>query len=119
MLEDRIIRILLSLFLLLAVIMVSTMFFGLIKTEHYSAYGACRKVAMNTKGYAIWNHEQTFPIVFWSRIVFSDGYNDLSCDAIGIGPFWTVRGSMHTLVGCGLNLNTGDMCPEDYFGVNP
>ena len=68
-----------------------TIFLGLAKTKQYSAYSVCRQLAMTTKGYAVWNYERTFPMVFMSQIVFSDGYNDLACDAIGIGPFWTVR----------------------------
>ena len=116
MLRNLIIKILL---LCVAIIVVTTLFFGLVKTKQYSAYAACRNVAMNTKGYGVWNHERTFPMVFMAQIVFSDGYNDLSCNAVGIGPFWSVTRSMHTLVGCGKNLITEEMCPEDYFGVNP
>jgi hypothetical protein len=94
--------------------------FGLAKTEKYSAYAECRKVAETTKGYAAWKYERTFQLIFESRVVFSDGYNDLTCVAVGIGPYWTVRGSYHTLVACLESLdNGGGICPEDYFGVAP
>jgi hypothetical protein len=94
------------------------------ETKQFSAYAACRKVALATKGYAVWEHEQTVQQLFISWVVFSDGFNDLSCQAIGVGPFWKVRESMHTLVGCGKSPENGELimkstCPEDYFGVNP
>jgi hypothetical protein len=102
-------------------IIVTTLVCGCIETQKFSAYGVCRAAALNTKGYAVWKHERTFPLVFASWVVFSDGFNDLSCQAIGIGPFWTVRNSIHTLVGCGKSLGDEQvsMCPEEYFGVNP
>jgi hypothetical protein len=105
--------------LLLAIVIITTVFFGLAKTTQYSAYAACRKVAMTTKGYAAWKYERTFPMLFLSRVSFSDGYNELACDAMGIGPFWIVTRSLQTLVACVKNFETGEMCPEDYFGVNP
>lgn len=100
---------------------VATLFFGRIESRQYSAYAACRESALNTKGYAVWQHKQTFQMIFISRVVFSDGYNDLSCQAIGIGPFWTANSSMHTLVGCAksLEIEEANMCPEGYFGVSP
>ena len=108
----------LLLFLVISVVVV-TVFFGLAKTKQYSAYSACRQLAMTTKGYATWKHERTYSMVFLSRIVFSDGYNDLVCDATGIGPFWKISTSTHTLVGCMKSLEPAESCPEDYFGVNP
>lgn len=106
---------------LLTSVVVTTMFFGLIKTEKYSAYAQCRKLAMATKGYDTWSYERTIPMVFISRIDFSDGYNELSCTANGIGPFWDVQTSMKTNVACANSLTDegADLCPEDYFGVNP
>lgn len=105
---------------LLAIVVVTTMFFGLIRTEKYSAYAECRKLAMTTKGYGAWNYERTIPMVFISRIDFSDGYNELSCTANGIGPFWVVQASMKTNVACANSLSDEpDLCPEDYFGVIP
>ena len=108
------------LLVLLAIVVVTTMFFGLIKTKKYSAYAECQKLAMTTKGYGAWNHERTIPMVFVSRIDFSDGYNELSCTANGIGPFWVVQASMKTNVACANSLSDEpDLCPEDYFGVIP
>ena len=117
MLRKPILRITL---LLLALIVVTTVFFGLAKTKQYSAYAECRELAVTTKGYTVWNYERTFPMVFMSQVVFSDGYNTLTCKATGIGPFWAVRGHVKTNVGCSKSLSDqGDMCPEDYFGVDP
>ena len=113
----RIFRILL---VFLAIVMVTTLFFGLIQTKNYSAYAECRKLAMTTKGYGAWNYVRTIPMVFVSRIDFSDGYNELSCTANGIGPFWVVQASMKTNVACANSLSDEpDLCPEDYFGVIP
>ena len=107
------------LLVLVIIVVVMTIFFGLAKTKQYSAYAACRQLAMTTKGYAAWNYKHTYSIVFLSQIVFSDGYNELVCDATGIRPFWRVRTSTHTLVACMKSLEPAAMCPEDYFGVNP
>src|SRR5215216_996401 len=85
---------------ILAMIVFTTPFFGRIETRHFSAYAACRKVAMNTKGYAVWKHEQTIQKMFRSRVWFSDGFNAIDCRAIGIGPFWIVRASLQTWAGC-------------------
>jgi hypothetical protein len=105
---------------LLAIIVLTTVFFGLVKTEKYSAYSVCRKLAMTTKGYAVWTYERTLQMVFTSRVIFSDGYNELRCAVNGIGPFWTVQWVMKTNVGCANSLNgEADLCPEDYFGVIP
>ncbi|HZM24809.1 MAG TPA: hypothetical protein VFC02_23870 [Anaerolineales bacterium] len=106
---------------LLAIVVVTTVFFGLIKTEKYSAYAECRKLAMTTKGYGVWDHERTFSMVFSSLVSFSDGYNELSCTANGIGPFWVVQRSMKTNAACANSLTYDgvDLCPEDYFGVSP
>ena len=106
---------------ILTIIMVTTQVFGGVEINPFSAYAACRKVAMTTKGYATWKHEQTIPVIVISWVIFSDGFNDLTCQAIGIGPFWTARSSMHTLVGCAKSLENEkiNMCPEDYFGVSP
>ncbi len=108
-----------SLFLL-ATIIITTIFFGLVQTKQFSAYGECRKAAMTTKGYAVWKYERTIQMVFMSWVVFSDGYNDLTCHAVGVGPFWAVQGTDQTLVGCVTGLGEGGgWCPEDYFGVSP
>jgi len=106
---------------LLAIIVVTTVFFGLVRTKRYSAYAECRKLAMSTKGYGVWHHERTLPMVFISRVDFSDGYNELNCTVKGIGPFWVVHTSMKTNVACANALTDegADLCPEDYFGVNP
>ena len=106
---------------LLAIIVATTLFFGLVKTNQYSAYAECRKLALTTKGYGVWNHERTLPMVFSSMVSFSDGYNELSCTANGIGPFWVVQRYMKTNVACANSLadKGADLCPEDYFGVNP
>jgi hypothetical protein len=107
--------------LLMAVLVVSTPFFGGVETKQFSAYGACRKVAMATKSYATWEHEQTIQMVFRSRIRFSDGSNHLSCQAIGVGPFWMVGKTTPTLASCSKDLGNGktELCPEAYFGVSP
>ena len=81
---------------------------------------------MGIKGYAIWNYERTTdqeqtPIFLRrSDVYFSDGYNTLTCEAIGLGPFWFTKTVWQTLVGCLSGLeNGGEMCSQDYFGVYP
>jgi hypothetical protein len=110
--------------LLVITIIVTTPFFGRAETKQFSAYAVCRKAALDTKGYALWEHEGTDQQMFTSWVIFFDGYNHLSCQAVGIGPFWTVKRSMHTLVGCAEVPEDGKIimkstCPEDYFGVSP
>jgi len=102
--------------LLLVVIVTTTIFFGRAETKYFSAYAACRKTAIATKGYAVWKHTQTTQILFVTQVTFSDGYNDLDCTAFGVGPFWITGFAFQTLVGCSAN---DGMCPEDYFGVSP
>jgi hypothetical protein len=106
---------------LLAIMFSTTPFFGRVETSRFSAYAACRKVAMATKGYAVWTHQRTTQRLFRSRVVFSDGFNRLDCRAIGVGPFWIVRMALPTFVDCSKNLGNGKiiMCPEEYFGVSP
>ncbi|HSJ89466.1 MAG TPA: hypothetical protein VK909_19805 [Anaerolineales bacterium] len=106
---------------LVAILLVSTPYFGGVKTKEFSAYAACRKIAMATKAYATWEHEQTMPMLFRSRVRFSDGFNHLNCQAIGVGPFWTVGKVRPILASCSKDLGNGkaEPCPEDYFGVRP
>ncbi len=102
--------------LLLVIIVTTTIFFGRAETKDFSAYATCRKTAMRTKGYAVWEHTNTTQVLFMTHVSFSDGFNDLDCTAFGVGPFWITGFAFHTLVGC---LNSNGMCPEDYFGVSP
>jgi hypothetical protein len=62
---------------LLTIFVVSTPFFGRVETRWFSAYAACRRVAMARKGYAVWKPEQTTQKIFRSRIIFSDGFSEL------------------------------------------
>lgn len=107
--------------LLVAILLVSTPVFGGVETKQFSAYGVCRKIAETTKSYATWEHKQTIQLVFRSRVQFSDGSNDLVCQAVGVGPFWFVGKVRPTLVSCSKDLGNGktEPCPEDHFGVNP
>ena len=108
--------------LLLALVVTSTPYFGRVETSRFSAYAACRKVAMATKGYAEWKHEQTIPKMFiLSRVLFSDGFDEIDCHAMGVGPFWIVRKSQFAFTTCSKDLGNGKkmICPEGYFGVNP
>src|SRR5215216_2114428 len=106
---------------LLIIMLVSTPFFGRVTTENFSAYAACRKVAMATKGYAVWKPAKTIQHMVLSRIVFSDGFSNLDCRAIGLGPFWIVRKSLLDWNTCDKDAGNGKTvnCPEDYFGVSP
>ena len=107
---------------LLALVFASTPYFGRVETSRFSAYGTCRKVAMATKGYATWKHEQTIPKMFiLSRVIFSDGFDKIDCRAIGLGPVWTVRKSLFTFTTCSKDAGNGEkmMCPDGYFGVSP
>lgn len=101
-------------------IVLLTFVLSFVQTKSFSAYAVCRNLALETKGYDVWKHQTTTPIVFVSQITFSDGYNDLSCSAVGIGPFWQVTSYSKTNVACALSLsNPPDLCPEDFFGVEP
>jgi hypothetical protein len=106
---------------LLTIMLVSTPFFGRVETRRFSAYAACRKVAMATKGYAVWQHEKTIERMVLSRIIFSDGFNNLDCRALGLGPFWMVRKSLLSWNICDKDAGNGKMimCSEEYFGVSP
>ena len=106
---------------LLIIMLITTPYFGTVESTHYSAYAACRKVAMGTKGDAEWKHVRTIQKVVRSWILFSDGSNKLDCRAIGIGPFWAVRRTEYTYSVCGNDASSGTTtaCPEDYFGVSP
>src|SRR5215216_5589719 len=76
---------------LLIIMLITTPFFGTVETKHFSAYAACRKVTMAIKSYAEWKHVRTTPKLVRSWFLFSDGFNELDCRAVGIGPFWFVR----------------------------
>jgi hypothetical protein len=107
--------------LILSTLFITTPFFGSVETRQFSAYAACRKVAMATKAYATWTHVQTNQKIFMSQVRFSDGINSLDCQAIGIGPFWMVRKALPTLLTCDRELGDGMslICPVEYFGVSP
>ena len=104
-----------------AFVVLLSMFLGSVETNRFSAYGACRGVALQTKGYAIWDHVHTTQMIFASWMVFSDGYNDLTCQTIGVGPFWAVTSTTKTNVACATELSSdpSSHCPEGYFGVSP
>lgn len=106
---------------LLTIFVVSTPFFGRVETKRFSAYAVCRKTAMARKGYAVWKPEETSQKIFLSRIVFSDGFSELDCRAMGVGPFWMVRKSLLNWRVCNKDMGNGKMmvCPEEYFGVSP
>jgi hypothetical protein len=106
----------------LVIIVISTLFFGGVETKRFSAYAACRKVAMETKGYSIWEHTKTVQYVFISAVYFVDMTNELGCAAVGVGPFWHAIGAYQTIVGCGIGYGDGTYvvpCREGYFGVSP
>ena len=104
-----------------ALVVLLSIFLGSVETNRFSAYGACRDVALRTEGYAIWDHVHTTQMVFASWMVFNDGYNDLTCQTVGIGPFWVVTSTTKTKVACATELSSdpSSLCPEDYFGVKP
>lgn len=107
--------------LVLAVLFISTPYFARTKTKFFSAYGACRYSAMHTKGYAVWRYTRTTAKFLNADIEFTDGYQTITCQTIGVGPFW-IPGMIWTdMVGCGERLADGSfqMCREDYFGVSP
>ena len=105
--------------IVLAAIVLETIFFGSIRTKSFSAYGACRSAAMITKGYAVWKYEGTHQMVFMSLVVFHDGYNYFGCEAVGVGPFWVVLPfTGTTMAGC-FAKRDGSPCRQDYYGVGP
>jgi hypothetical protein len=100
---------------LLMVLISTTPIFARVKTIVFSAYGTCRMTAMTTKGYDVWRYERTVPLAFfYSDVIFSDGHNDLTCSAIGIGPFWDTAFLWTTLSACFI-----EECIEGYYGVSP
>ena len=107
--------------ILLAAMVFTTPFFARAETKHFSAYGACRNVAMKTQGYAVWKLRRTVRRMFRPQIIFSDGFSTIDCYAIGVGPFWTVRTARRTWAQCSKDAGNGQStpCPEDYFGVSP
>ncbi len=106
--------------LILAIILSSSMYFAQAETKEFSAYAACREQALRTQGYAVWKHTKTIPLIFMSTVEFFDGFNSLTCDAFGVGPFWFAGSSIQTLVGCATNLSDPpSLCPENYYGVSP
>jgi hypothetical protein len=83
-------------------------------------YMACRQQLQYTKGYGIWEYEETTYLSrFNAAVYFSDGVNDLSCDTIGIGIFWLSYGAWSTLVGCLEGAEGNTECPRGYYGVGP
>ena len=86
----------------------------------FSAYGACRKMAMSQEGYGVWKYQNAIQDKEFVWIGFSDGTNDLSCQASTVGPFWAVIFNMQTLVGCVKSSGVQETsCPRGYFGVSP
>lgn len=85
------------------------------------AYQACRKVMLNTEGYGVWMLKDSQYRLITATFTFSDGFNDATCTAIGLGSFWKVTGTMQTLVGCAKSLSdtVSSECPRAKFGVNP
>jgi hypothetical protein len=52
--------------------------------------GACRRFALETKGYATWQYHDTTRIDTDRYVTYSDGTTDRSCHVIPIGSFWAV-----------------------------
>ena len=104
----------------LVIIVLPKMVLGLMETDQFSAYAACRKVIMDNRptGYGVWKHIGTSQTVFEYHITFSDDINNLDCEAFGIGPFWTAERGYQTIAGC-LEKNGMSPCPAGYFGVSP
>jgi hypothetical protein len=65
--------------LILSILFVTTPFFGKVETRQFSVYAACRKVAVATKGYAVWTHMQTIQKIFMSRVRCSEGSTNFGC----------------------------------------
>lgn len=95
-----------------------TLILGFAWNVRFSAYNSCRALALKTQAYDVWKHVSTTQDGFQSKVSFSDGYNDLTCTAIGIGPVWFTSFYIKTDVACTVG-NPPDTCPEDYFGVEP
>src|SRR4051812_17449130 len=93
--------------LFLTIIIISTVFFGLVETKQFSAYAACRNLVMERKGSGVWKHTHTDQLLFLSEMFFNDGTNVLPCSAFGIGPFWVGKLGFQTILGC--------ECIKDYY----
>ena len=102
----------LLLILLVLLTVLTTPFFGEMKTPLLSAYGACRTSAMLTKGYDVWHYQGgSADSIFMHEFYFDDGTNTLFCFAVGVGPFWIAPWPGHTIV--------ARLGKEDYYGVSP
>lgn len=98
------------LLLFLIVFIATTPIFARLKINYFSAYGACQNMAMTIKGNKAWEYQRTRPGIFDSYVYFSDGYNELFCIAVGVGPFW-----IPILGVSGCQGNTIEICPpSDY-----
>ena len=108
-------------YILLAILVLFLCISGFTMHPSFSAYDSCRSLAMKTKGYAVWRYEATTEDGFQAQVTFLDEYNNsLTCSAKAIGPIWIATSYSRTLVNCNPNLgNAFDLCPEDYFGVEP
>jgi hypothetical protein len=113
-------KVLLALFLI-TILVFTTPYFGRVETKRFSAYAACRNAAMNNKSYAAWKEVRSTPRMFRLQVIFWDGYSEIDCRALGIGPFWIVRKFLVTWGVCEKDLGNGKktMCQEDYYGVSP
>ena len=96
--------------LFLIIIIITTPVFARVKTNHFSAYAACQKQALSIKGNKAWEYRRTNPEIFTSVVYFFDGYNELECHTLGVGPFWMVF-----LTSWGCRGNTSEICPPDMF----
>ena len=92
--------------LLTIVFFASTPIFARLKTDVFSAYAACQSTAKTIKGNKAWEYQRAIPGMFDATLFFSDGYNELSCDTVGVGPFWIVIMTVH-----GCRGNTSEICP--------
>ena len=107
----------------ISALVVVILFGGLLAMEasSRSAYQACRRVMLDTDGYAIWKLQSTRPGIFSVQYDFYDGYNTTTCEAVGFGRSWTGSKRLETLVACMLALTDtgGNECPRRKFGVSP
>ncbi|HNM38430.1 MAG TPA: hypothetical protein PKI33_15275 [Anaerolineales bacterium] len=101
--------------LFLITVIATTPIFARAKIKYFSAYGACQNRSMSIKGNKTWEYQNTTNRNLISTVSFSDGYNKLECDAIGVGPFWVV---ILTVSGC--RGNTIEICPpnEDDYSID-
>ena len=107
--------------ILITVIFIVVAIIGIYAFSSPYAYQACRQVMLATDGYGVWQLQSTRSLLLKVQYDFYDGFNTVTCEAVGFGHLWIATKKMETLVGCMLSLDDtgGNECPRAKYGVTP